>query len=84
MNLRQRLDELKRMRDAAQYSPFLSKDKDAFCDLAMDTIGPLLEVVEAQHRALEESWNYINCGNFSAGFDKRILSALALMDKEES
>lgn len=86
MNLRQRLDEIRQLAE---------KGNDfRFAEAVCNAIGPLMEVVEQQHRALQGVLlqytmlvNSGDCGNWNPEDDQDVIAAraaLSLMDKEES
>lgn len=99
MNLRQRLDEIRTLEQKADKGKWEGVDywvNSDFIDAMRNAIGPLLEVVEAQHRALEPLARF--CRSLHNGADvhgialpeaelKALVAAraaLSLLDKEES
>lgn len=82
MNLRQRLDEIRTLAEKATLGPFLIAD--------CKSILALLEVVEQQHRALEDLVElYLMTFAASACVDDlaeivKARAVISLMDREES
>lgn len=91
MNLRQRMDEIRQLEQKATPTNksgdwvVYSMDDFVFADAMRNAIGPLLEVVEQQHRALAQVLDSWECEQMLADSDTgAIRAALSLMDKEES